>query len=321
MSDPKPTITLRKLIWPLAQLVIGLGLFVVCMWWAIPSWEEFTDKLELSAGFLLLSCAGSLMATFVGAARWKMLSETMGVGEIRYGAYFHYMALTRVLGQILPGALVELVGRGTALRVAGSRSAFGNLLAPVLIERIFDLLLPLCLFFWAIAVHFGPGTGSLGPWGSLALVVVVFAVLGIVLLRPMVAASSWALTKYRTWRGKAVHEFPVPEHVPPKLSVWVMVFSIIRFAGILVQYWGAGVGFGVTLAALTLVSAAPLAQLAAMVGITPGGLGIQEGGWVAALQSLGEDPAAIAVFMTGTRVTMLASFALFSAASWPWRKA
>ena len=76
----------------------------------------------------------------------------------------------------------------------------------------------------------------------------------------------------------------------------------------------------VTPAVTALVMATPLAQLAGLVGITPGGLGMQEGGWVAALEQLGEAPAAIVVFMAGTRLMMSVNFGILALLSGPWRR-
>jgi uncharacterized membrane protein YbhN (UPF0104 family) len=321
MSASSDLVRPRSWVRPILQFALGLGLFIGLVVWAVPSWADFRAQLSLSIGWLAVSTLGSLLATFVTAARWKILSEAMGVGEIRYGVYFHYLALTRVLGQVLPSAVVDVLGRGAALKAAGSKSALGNLMAPVVLERMFDLLLPLCMLGWALLVHVGPGVAHLGgPWGSLTLVVVAFGVLGVALLRPLVSLALWALGRLRRLRGKT-GEYPEPPPVSTRLGVRIMGLSILRYAGILVQYWGAGAGVGVVLGALTLVSAAPLAQLAGLIGITPGGLGIQEGGWVAGLSQLGEDPAAIAVFMMGTRLMMIVSFGIFTLASWRWRKA
>lgn len=109
--------------------------------------------------------------------------------------------------------------------------------------------------------------------------------------------------------------------VTAPLAGRIVAFSVLRYVGILFQYWGAGAGLGVLLAPLVLVSAAPLAQLAGLIGITPGGLGVQEGGWVAALTQLGQDEASIVVFMAGTRLMMSVNFGLLSLLSWPWRRA
>lgn len=303
----------------IAQFVLGVALFAGLLWWVVPSWDAVLDRVSPSLPLLSVSLLGSLFATFVTAARWQLLTEAMGTSRLRYGVYFHYLALTRVVSQVLPSAVVDVLGRGAALRAAGSKAALGNLVAPVVLERLFDLLLPSSMLAWAVLIHMGPGAGALGPWGSLALVVVAFAVAGVAALRPLVALALWALAKVRSLRGK-----PPTSTEPPRidhpLGTKVMLLSLGRYLGILGQYWGAGAGFGITLGALVLVSAAPVAQLAGLIGLTPGGLGFQEGGWVAALRQLEVAAGDIAVFMIATRLMMIVNFGIFTLASWRYRR-
>ncbi|MEM7160173.1 MAG: lysylphosphatidylglycerol synthase domain-containing protein [Myxococcota bacterium] len=322
MSDSgegRPAITPKVVAKAIGQLLLGLGLFAALVYWVSPSWEDIEDRLDVQVPWLLVSVFGSFIATVVTAARWKLLSETMGGSRLPYGVYFHYLALTRVVGQFLPTVIVDVFGRTAALKAAGSDSRMGQLIAPVLLERLLDLLLPLVLLGWAVAVHWGPAWVQ--PWTSLAVLVLAFVALGIPLLRPLVRVAlllyGWLRRLRKRDRGLALPEMP---EVSTALATRIVSFSVVRYAGILVQYLGAGAGLGVLLAPLVLVSAAPLAQLAGLVGITPGGLGLQEGGWVAALERLGEDEASIVVFMAGTRLMMSVNFGLLSLASWPWRR-
>ena len=303
----------------IAQFLLGVALFIGLLWWVVPSWDTVLESFSPSLPLLAVSLLGSLFATFVTAARWKLLTEAMGTSPLRYGVYFHYLSLTRVVSQVLPSAVVDVLGRGAALRAAGSKAALGNLVAPVVLERLFDLLLTLCMLAWAVLIHFGPGAGPLGPWGSLLLVTAAFAVGGVALLRPTVRLALGALGKFRSLRGKT-QPVTAPPNIPRPLATKIMALSVGRYLGILGQYWGAGAGFGVTLGALALVSAAPVAQLAGLIGITPGGLGFQEGGWVAALQQLGVAAGDIAVFMIATRLMMLVNFGIFTLASWRYRR-
>ncbi len=311
----RPATVLRAIL----QLAVGIGLFVGLVLWVAPSWDEIADHIDVGVGWLAVSLAGSSLATVVTAARWKLLSETMGSSRLPYGVYFHYLALTRVVGQVLPTVLVDVIGRGAALKAAGSDSRLGQLIAPVVLERLLDLLLPLTLLGWSVAIHI------LGlpwdPWGSLVLVVGLFVVLAIPLLRPLVRVALRLYGELRRLRKRdRALALPAMPAVTTALSVRIVAYSVLRYASILLQYWGAGAGLGVRLGALVLVSAAPLAQLAGLIGITPGGLGVQEGGWVAALRQLGQDQAAIVVFMAGTRLMMVVNFGLLSLASWPWRR-
>jgi hypothetical protein len=319
--SPVPPSRSRALAKGILQLLLGVGLFAAVVWWVAPPWDEIRGRIRILPQWLLLSLLGSAAATFVTAARWKLLSEMMGGSHLPYGIYFHYLALTRVIGQVLPTVLVDVLGRGAALKAAGSDSRLGQLIAPVVLERLLDLLLPLALLGWAITVHLRLAPGWLDPWASLSLLVVLFVLVVIPLLDPLVRlallAYGWMRRLRRHDRTLALPRAPV---VTVPLSARIVAFGVLRYASIQFQYWGAGAGLGVLLAPLVLVMATPLAQLAGLVGITPGGLGMQEGGWVAALEQLGEDPAAIVVFMAGTRLMMSVNFGVLSLLSWPWRR-
>jgi Lysylphosphatidylglycerol synthase TM region len=303
------------------QLLLGVGLFAGVIWWVAPPWDEIAGTVRLQPQWLLVSLLGSAAATFVTAGRWKLLSEMMGGSHLPYGIYFHYLALTRLIGQVLPTVLVDVIGRGAALKAAGSDSRLGQLIAPVVIERLLDLLLPLVLLGWALAVHVRLLPAWLDPWASLGLLVALFVLGAIPLLSPLVRAALWAYGWLRRLRR---HDRTLPLPPTPRITVQlsgrIVAFGVLRYASIQFQYWGAGAGLGVMLAPLVLVMATPLAQLAGLLGVTPGGLGMQEGGWVAALEQLGEVPASIVVFMAGTRIMMSVNFGLLALLSWRWRR-
>jgi hypothetical protein len=151
--------------------------------------------------------------------------------------------------------------------------------------------------------------------------VLVFVLVTVPLLDPLVRMALWAYGWMRRLRrhDRTLPLPPAPDVTVP-LSARIVAFGVLRYASIQFQYWGAGAGLGVLLAPLVLVMATPLAQLAGLIGITPGGLGMQEGGWVAALEQLGEEPAAIVVFMAGTRIMMSVNFGVLTLLSWPWRR-
>lgn len=328
MTEPAPTPPAappkargRAIAKGIAQLLFGLSLLAAIIWWVAPPWDEIEDRIHILPLWLLVSLLGSAAATFVTAARWKLLSEMMGGSHLPYGIYFHYLALTRLIGQVLPTVLVDVFGRGAALKAAGSDSRLGQLIAPVVLERVLDLLLPLALLGWAIAVHLRLLPGWLDPWVSLSLLVLAFVLVVIPMLDPLVRLALWAYGWIRRLR-RHDRTLPLPSAptVTVELSARIVAFGVLRYASIQFQYWGAGAGLGVLLAPLVLVMATPLAQLAGLVGITPGGLGMQEGGWLAALEQLGEDPAAIVVFMAGTRIMMSVNFGVLTLLSWPWRR-
>jgi len=222
-----------------------------------------------------------------------------------------------VIGQFLPLLVVDLVGRSASLRAAGSRAGLGRLLAPLVLERLLDLALPAVLLAWVLAT-IAAGASDAAAWASLAIVVAVFALLSVPLLRPAAALALAVWSRARRWlRRPALEE--TPPAIDRALAARVTGWSLARFAAVTLQYWGSGAALGVALPALVLLRATPLAQLAALVGITPGALGIQEGGWSAALSGLGVAAGDIVVFVLATRAAMIVNFSVLALASWPWK--
>ncbi len=295
------------------RLVLGLGLVAAVVWFLREAGG--TPRLRLVPWAWGVGVLGSALANAVTARRWQLLSEAMTDSRLGYGVYFHHLAYTRVLGQFLPSLLVDLLGRSASLRAAGSRESVGRLLAPLVLERVLDLVLPAVLLGWALAWHGGALAGA-WAWPSLALLVAVFAVLATVLLRPLVALA----LRVRAWLRRETTAPAVPE-VGGALARSITLLSLSRYATVMLQYWGAGAGLGVALAPLVLLAAAPLAQLAGLLGVTPGALGLQEGGWAGALALLGTDPGDIVVFLLAARGAMIVNFALLSALSWRWHRA
>jgi len=325
MSDPaarpSPPTRTRRIIVSVAQLLLGVALVGLVLGWLSPSWSEVSARVTLHPRWLLLSVVGSALTTLFTAARWKLLSETMGAGRLPYGVYVHSLALVRLLAQVLPAALVDLLGRGVALRAAGSSDRMGDLLTPLVLERLLDLLLPLAMLGWAVVVVL-PASPPVDPWVSLGALVVLFGLGAIPMLGPLVRVALRALRWLRSLRrrGEPLPPAPAPR-VPLALAAWVVALGLARYASMLLQFWAAGAGLGVALDPLVLVAATPVAQLAVIIGITPGGLGLAEGGWAAALSRLGVGEAATVVFMAATRLMMGVSFAVLTLASWPWRRA
>ncbi len=310
MSEPVARVPWFSAI---VRFLFGVGLFAAVVAWLMG--DAGSIDVEVHAGMALVGLAASAVANAVTARRWQLLSESMSASRLPYGVYFHHLAATRVIGQFLPLLVVDLVGRSASLRAAGSRAGYGRLLAPLVLERMADLLLPAVLLAWVLATHDASPTIA---WASLAIVVVVFSVAAIPLLRPAarLALAAWA------W-GRGLLRRPTPTEDPPAidraLATRVTGWSLARFAAIAVQYWASGAALGVVLPALVLVGAMPLAQLAALVGITPGALGIQETGWSAALRQLGVAPGDIVVFVLATRAAMIVNFSVLALASWPWK--
>lgn len=295
------------------KFALGALIFGGLLVWLGPDWGEVARRVEIHWGYLSLALLGTTLATAFTAARWRLLNEHMTATRLPYSAYFHYIALTRFLGQFSSMLLMEFVGRSVGLKAAGSTQGMGRLLAPLLLERLIDLLLPMVLLGWA-AVVLKTGA-SVHAWPLLAAVVVVFGIGVVPLIAPCARLALRGYARWRRFRRAAIELEQVD--ISPRSAAGVSLLSLGRYASVLLQFFAMAAAAGVVLDPITITSALPVAQLSAVVAITPGGLGIQDAGWVGALRWLALDEASIAVFLIAVRALVVANFGLLSLLTLP----
>lgn len=315
--------TRRRLV-AAVRLLFGLALFVVVLRALAPNWQELAARVELHVGWALLGLLGTTLASIVTAARWKLLAEAMGGTRLPFVSYFYGLVLTRLLGQFTSTIAMDLVGRGVALRSAGSQRGIGHAAMQVVLERMLDAVLPVVLVGWAFAVR--EQWIAVAPALSLVLAYVLFVVFAIPLLRPSVHVALrlylWLRLRVRGRRREQL-EAESEAATPPvdlTLAGKVAGYSVLRFATVVLQFWGIAGAVGLELDYAQMTAATAPAQLAGMLGVTPGGLGILEVGWAGGLGWIGVDAVAIGLFALAQRAGVIAFFGLLSALSWPLAK-
>jgi uncharacterized protein (TIRG00374 family) len=324
-SSENPT---RRRLASLARLVIGVALFALVLRLLAPDWSELGERVELHGGWMVVGLLGTTLASLVTAARWQLLAELMGGNRLPYVAYFHGLVWTRLAGQFTSTLAMDLVGRGVALRSAGSERGLGHAAMQVVLERMLDLVLPLLLLAWALAARYD----TLGAWVgarpglSLLACALVFLAVAIPLLRPgvRVALRVYLAVRLRLDRRRraeveadAMSPLDAMPQVDTRLSAMVATHSLLRFAFVIVQFWGIAGAVGLTIGWVEMTQATPFAQLAGMIGLTPGGLGILEVGWAGGLGFIGLGAVAISLFVLAQRAGVIAFFAVLTLLSWP----
>ncbi|MFV8756152.1 lysylphosphatidylglycerol synthase domain-containing protein [Nannocystaceae bacterium ST9] len=321
----------RRRLESLARLVFGLALFGLVLYLLAPDWSELVDRVELHLGWLLVGLLGTTLASLVTAARWQLLAEVMGGNRLPYVAYFYGLVWTRLAGQFTSTLAMDLVGRGVALRSAGSKRGLGHAATQVVLERLLDLVLPILLLGWALALRYDTLGTWVGEWPGLSLLAValVFLLAAVPLLEPSVgvALRVYLAIRLRLGRrrraeveaevaasGSETHLVPA---VDLRLSAEVALLSLLRFAFVIVQFWGIAGAVGLTIGWVEMSQATPFAQLAGMIGLAPGGLGMLEVGWAGGLGFVGADAIAISLFVLAQRAGVIAFFGALTAASWP----
>ncbi|PRQ04380.1 hypothetical protein ENSA5_07830 [Enhygromyxa salina] len=308
------------------RFVAGLALFAIVLRWLAPDWNELLASVDLDVGWALVGLAGTTAASFVTAARWRLLAEVMGGTKLPFAAYFYGLVVTRLLGQFTSTVAMDLVGRGAALRSAGSERGIGHAAMQVVLERTFDAVLPILLLVWALAVR--DAWLPVGATLSLALFCLVFMALAIPLLGPAVRVALRLYLWIRLRVGKRRREqlveaessFASAPIVNTKLAAKVATYSVLRFATVVIQFWGIARAVGIEVSWEQMTAATPFAQLASILGLTPGGLGVIEAGWAGGLGWIGLSVVSISLFVLAQRVGVIAYFGLLSAISWPLAK-
>lgn len=328
MSDDEPVPSVRppSRIRPrdLIGFAIGIGLFALVLRWLAPDWAALRASATFDIRFAALGLLGTTLASFVTAARWRLLAEVMGGTKLAFSNYFHALVLTRVIGQFLPTVAVDLVGRGLALQSAGSKRGLGHAATQVVLERLFDGVLPIVLLGWALTVR--REWLPLDPLASLGLFCLGFFLLAIPCLRPGVhvalRAYLWLKLKIPRRRraqvgAEADAELAETPAVDAKLASQVALLSLARYATVMLQFWGIAGAVGLTIGWDDMTAAASVAQLAGLLSLTPGGLGILEAGWAGGLGWIGLGPEPISLFVLAQRLGIITFFSLLTFASWP----
>jgi uncharacterized membrane protein YbhN (UPF0104 family) len=215
--------------------------------------------------------------------------------------------------------LMEFVGRGMGLRAAGSKQGLGRLVTPVLLERVLDAALPCTTLAWLFLVLEGPATFAEHRWLWLIAITLGSGLASVPLIGPTANILLRAYAWVKKLRGSALVIEPI--EVTTQTSAWVAVHSVGRYATVLLQFIGMGAASGAALETFAVVGSFSVAQLSALLAVTPGGLGIQDVGWAGALQWLGAEEVMIALFVLGFRVLMVVNFGLLSLLALPLRKA
>ena len=181
-------ITTTARLGPAIRLLLGLLLLAAIVGWLAPDpadRQALLARVHLAPAYLLLGLGATTLTSLVTSARWRRISEdAMGGTPLPYLVYFHALVLTRVLGQVSSTLAMDLVGRGLALQRAGARHGLGHSVTQAVLERIFDLLLPLVMLLWALACWRPDVSATLALAGFIA-VCLGFAALATLALAPL----------------------------------------------------------------------------------------------------------------------------------------
>jgi uncharacterized membrane protein YbhN (UPF0104 family) len=296
--------TSRVLQWTVAVALVALFLFL----------GDTSQLGRLSGvswpwlGLLLLATSGHVLSS---GLRWRTIAiSTLGRSDLPLSKFIHYFLLGRVLGFVLPAEAADVGVRTMALKRSRQFSLAGAAYT-VLLDRLFDLVVLLCLVVPAL-LHLA---------GRLDEHVVLGAGLGAMVVLPLAvgrhhrAAIGWLARLYAGMvRGLRflpwARELAVPElergeeetGFAGRTAATLYLLSVLKLVMIVLRLYFVAAALGVSVPLWMAFLCVPLAQVAALAAVTPGGLGILEAGWYGILVWAGIAPEETVLLVVGWRL-------------------
>lgn len=237
---------------------------------------------------LLVSALGVIFSAF----KWQQI---LAARSIRMS-----LALsTRIywIGMLVSNVLPTSIG-GDAVRIwlAADHGEMPELTASVVFERLTGLIVLLLIFATAMAVD--PHHVRL-PWGVGPMVILVAAVVAMAVILPKPLQRLCDRIPHRTaligrlasFSRKVLGALGV-HHADPRSLLTALILSIPFYATILLAHVAVLYAVGVQVSLLDVAVAAPLVALVGVLPLTPNGIGVAEGAFVAIYASLGVPPEA-----------------------------
>jgi uncharacterized protein (TIRG00374 family) len=266
-------------------------------------------------GFLFMCLFANLAVYAVSSFRWGFITNTIFGRKITtYPRYFSYFVSSRFFGQYISQAGGDFMVKPGLLKQIDGIPLKSGLYAAV-IEKLFDLsligilLTPSLLFlFEIINENFSVAIGLVTAIIFLTFLLFQTANLIILLTRAfnfvvVTIQKVPVIGRYvRGQRSSQVEHLEKLNILEKKTIFYVFILTIIRFSLLVTRLLLLNASLGLGIPASLFIVGIPIAQLALVLAITPGALGILEGGWYAIL-SLGGIPAIErSAFLIGQRV-------------------
>ena len=299
----------RSLVTAIASGALALVLLIAL---AMFAQVDLTHLLRLLADVKLLPFAAlvALMSLHILLAgeKWRLVYRRMVPGAaLSRRLCFCFTAIGTAVGQVLPMQLATALTRSFCSHLVTGSGAVRGALATAF-EQIFDIaVVALC----GLASLYCLWSGDLSRWTAIAGVAIATGfILGGPVLGTAASASKWLATAHvmlgdRMGRfGRALAESGLFEQ---KLTRHLFVLSVLRFAVLWLMAIATTYAVGLNVSALQLAAALPLVVLATALAVTPGGIGINEWTFAAALTAFGADFETATQFALVNRVLVAAA--------------
>ena len=280
----------RSIITVSLSLIIGLGLILLLLRASSVRWQEVLSRslaVDRTA-FVLLSLLFALNS-FLSSEKWRMTDRVIRHGEgnpVPGSTAFGLTTVGLALGQLLPIQVSMSIARTLGTLFYGRALKRGTV--ATLFEQAFDLLVAVIMMVASVCtllLHAGAAV-----WLAFALSGALLAVIAIGgLMQPLNRLATGVATIKMcpaSWR-RAIAELQQSGLFQANLARPLTLISLARYFVLVLMAREVSVGIHIDIPLWCLAAAVPFALLAAVVGVTPGGLGLTEAAYAAVFNLFG----------------------------------
>jgi hypothetical protein len=269
----------RSIITISLSLVVGVGLIVLLLLASSVRWQDVLSRsLAVDRMAFARLCLLFGLNSFLSSEKWRMADRVITHGEVNPLPRSTAFGLTTVgvaLGQFLPIQISMSITRTLGTLVYGRALRRGTV--ATLFEQAFDFLAAVLMMVASVCtqlLHAGAALWlALAVCGALLAVSAVGSLMAVVnRLTTRVATNKMCPARWR----RTLIELQQSGLFQANLARPLTLISVARFAVLVLMTREVSVGIHIAIPLWRLAAAVPFGLLAAVVGITPGGLGLSE---------------------------------------------
>jgi len=307
----------KHALWSLAALLMAAFLY-----WG----REDLGRIKDLDPFYAVLCFGCTLAmAVVSALKWKMSIQSTGeAARVGFGTLLYYFMFGRTVGLVLPMDISDFGVRTMSLRL-GHDFSIGRASYSVYLDRTFDVvvaslfIVPSVLY---IAGVIQPMTGIALFGAAFLLGLICFAFFGKLTMKALafVFRTLFGVMCKIPWIGRRV-EFEAERKLLEEVDLggiapWLYLLSALKFVFTSLRFVTMAAALGLGLGGLKVLLFVPSAQFAAIIALTPGGLGIADWSWSGLLYKIGADKHLIVPYLLSLRIVVTLSIIVIAGLSW-----
>jgi uncharacterized membrane protein YbhN (UPF0104 family) len=312
----------RKII-TIIQWLLALAL-VAALIFMSGDLSQFLRLPKLHWGFLWVVFFSTVVFSLVHNVRWLLIVRTLsGRGPTGVGNFlqlYRWLVNSYAVGMFVPMD-VSLLGMRTFYMSRFGAQAASEAVFSVLFDRFLDLAVFLLLIVPTLV--FISGTESRMP----AVVLTLLAGAGAFVLAGVEKTNAARLgvsfyNRLLVWAGKlpflarrgGTGGVMIPEGVSfsGPVMMELLALSCLKYLCLAVRFYVIGMALDVPFSFFQAFFLVPFVQMASLINVTPGGLGVVEFGSYGALALMGIAESKILLFVIGQRVTVSLSYILLA---------